>query len=60
MEQMVVTEAIQAFLRGDEASIHSEIIEQTARKGGMVTLLEQGVLAVLRGETTLDEINQVI
>lgn len=60
MEQMVVTEAIQAFLRGDEASIHSEIIEQTARKGGMVTLMEQGVLAVLRGETTLDEINQVI
>jgi type II secretory ATPase GspE/PulE/Tfp pilus assembly ATPase PilB-like protein len=60
MEQMVVTEAVQAFLRGDEASIHSEIIEQTARKGGMVTLIEQGVLAALRGETTLDEINQVI
>ena len=60
MEQMVVNEAIQAFLRGDEASIHTEIIEGTARKGGMVTLLEQGVLAALRGETTLDEINQVI
>lgn len=60
MEQMVVSDSIQRFLRGDEASIHTEIIEQTARKAGMVTLLESGVLAVLRGETTLDEINQAI
>lgn len=60
MEQMVVDEAMQGFLRGDEASIHTEIIEASARKAGMVTLMEQGVLAVLRGETTLDEINQVI
>jgi type II secretory ATPase GspE/PulE/Tfp pilus assembly ATPase PilB-like protein len=60
MEQMVVNDSIQAFLRGDEASIHTEIIEATARKSGMVTLLECGVLAALRGETTLDEINQVI
>jgi len=60
MEQMVVGEAIQKFLRGDEADIHSEIIEQVARKAGMVTLLERGVLAALRGETTLDEINRAI
>lgn len=60
MEQMVVNEDIQKFLRGDEANIHTEIIEQTARRDGMVTLMEQGVLAALRGETTLDEINQAI
>ncbi|MEI7689576.1 MAG: GspE/PulE family protein [Candidatus Saccharibacteria bacterium] len=60
MEQMVVTDSIQAFLRGDEASIHTEIIEAAARKDGMITLMEQGVLAALRGETTLDEVNQVI
>ena len=60
MEQMVVSDSIQAFLRGDEASIHTEIIEVAARKSGMVTLLENGVLAALRGETTLDEVNQVI
>lgn len=60
MEQMVVGEEIQRFLRGDEANVHTEIIEATARKAGMVTLLERGVLAALRGETTLDEINQVI
>ena len=60
MEQMVVDENIQAFLRGDIEDIHAEIIENQARKNGMLTLLQQGVLAALRGETTLDEINRVI
>jgi len=60
MEQMVVTDEIQKFLRGDIEDIHAEVIEKTAREGGMVTLLEQGVLAALRGDTTLDEVNRVI
>ncbi len=60
MEQMVVTEPIQAFLRGDVEDVHTETIEKAAREAGMVTLLEQGVLATLRGETTLDEVNRVI
>jgi type II secretory ATPase GspE/PulE/Tfp pilus assembly ATPase PilB-like protein len=60
MEQMVVNEAVQGFLRGDVADVHTEVIEKAARQAGMVTLLEAGVLAVLRGETTLDEINRVI
>jgi len=60
MEQMVVNEAVQGFLRGDVADVHTESIEKAARTAGMVTLLEAGVLAALRGETTLDEINRVI
>ncbi len=60
MEQMIVGDAIQKFLRGDEAEVHTEIIERSARQQGMVTLLEAGVLAALRGETTLDEINRAI
>lgn len=60
MEQMVVTESIQKFLRGDIKDINTEVIEKAARDGGMVTLLESGVLAALRGETTLDEVNSVI
>jgi len=60
MEQMVVTEDIQKFLRGDVEDIHTEVIEKAARAGGMVTLLEAGVLAALRGETTLDEVNRAI
>jgi type II secretory ATPase GspE/PulE/Tfp pilus assembly ATPase PilB-like protein len=60
MEQMVVNENIQKFLRGDIADIHTEVIEKAARAGGMLTLLQVGVLAALRGETTLEEINRVI
>jgi type II secretory ATPase GspE/PulE/Tfp pilus assembly ATPase PilB-like protein len=60
MEQMVVSESIQKFLRGDIADIHPEAIEKAARSDGMLTLLQVGVLAALRGETTLEEVNRVI
>ncbi len=57
---MVVGDAVQKFIRGDIKDINTDIIEKTAREAGMVTLLERGVLAALRGETTLEEINRVI
>ncbi len=60
MEQLVVSDEIQKFLRGDVADVHAEVIAKAARKNGMVTLLENGVLAALRGETTIEEINRVI
>jgi len=60
MEQLVVHEEIQKFLRGDVADVHAESIAKVAREKGMVTLLERGVLAALRGETTLEEVNRVI
>lgn len=60
MEQMLITEQIQAFLRGDVKDVNTDAIEKAARSSGMVTLLERGVLAALRGETTLEEINRVI
>jgi type IV pilus assembly protein PilB len=60
MEQMVVTEEIQKFLRGDVLDVHTETIEKVARENGMITLIQAGVLAALRGETTLDEVNRAI
>ena len=60
MEQMVVNEEIQKFLRGDVVDVHTEAIEKVARENGMITLLQAGVLAALRGETTLDEVNRAI
>jgi general secretion pathway protein E/type IV pilus assembly protein PilB len=60
MEQMVVGEEVQKYLRGDIQDVHAESIEKTARAQGMVTLLQHGVLAALRGETTLEEVNRVI
>lgn len=60
MEQLIVSEEIQKFLRGDSMEFHAEIVEKTAKEQGMLTLLQVGVLAALRGETTLEEINRVI
>ena len=60
MEQLVVTEEIQKFLRGDILDIHAEAIEEVAKKQGTITLLQAGVLAALRGETTIEEVNRVI
>ena len=60
MEQLVVNEAIQKFIRGDIKDVHAEVVEQASREAGMVTLLERGVLAALRGDTTIEEINRVI
>lgn len=60
MEQLVVTEPIQKFIRGDLETVHTEDIEKTAKETGMLTLEQKGILAVLRGDTTLEEISRVI
>jgi type II secretory ATPase GspE/PulE/Tfp pilus assembly ATPase PilB-like protein len=60
MEQMVIDEQIQTFLRGDEKEINAEKIEESAQLDGMVTMLQKGVLKALAGETTLEEVNRVL
>lgn len=60
MEQMVVVESIQRFLRGDVYDMNTDAIETVAKETGMLTLMQKGVLAALRGETTLEEVNRVI
>jgi general secretion pathway protein E/type IV pilus assembly protein PilB len=42
------------------ADINVKEIEKTAKANGMLTLEQKGVLAALRGETTLEEISRVI
>ena len=60
MEQMVVSDDIQAYLRGDIKDINTHAIEDSARRQGMLTLEQKGILAALRGETTLEEVSRVI
>lgn len=60
MEQLIVSEDIQAFIRGDVKDINTNDIEKAAKKNGMLTLEQKGIIAALRGETTLDEISRVI
>lgn len=59
MEQLIVDEEIQKYLRGEIAA-SAESIEKTARDQGMVTMLQSGVIRALSGETTLDEIHRVL
>lgn len=60
MEQMIVTEEIQKYLRGEHNMADADAIQKTAKKQGMLTLLQDGVLKALRGETTVEEVNRVI
>ncbi|MCA9334929.1 Flp pilus assembly complex ATPase component TadA [Candidatus Saccharibacteria bacterium] len=61
MEQMVVNHNIQAFLRGDISDANPENIEKEAKQSaGLITLIQAGTLAALRGETTLEEVNKSI
>lgn len=61
MEQMVVNTQIQKFLRGDIADANPEAIEAEAKKSAdLITLIQAGTLAALRGETTLEEVNRAI
>ena len=60
MEQLVVSDDIQAFIRGDVADINTRAIEEAAKKNGMLTLEQKGILAALRGDTTLEEVSRVI
>ncbi len=60
VEQMVVNEEIQAFLRGDVTEVNANVIEQAARKNGMLTLVQDGILKAIAGQTTLEEISRVI
>lgn len=60
MEQLVVSEEISDYLRGDVAAANAHDIEATAKKNGMLTLEQKGLLLALSGVTTLDEVSRVI
>jgi len=60
MEQMLVSNEIQKYLRGDISDVNADAIEATAKQQGMVTMLQDGVLKALRGETTIEEVNRVL
>ena len=60
MEQLIVNEDIAKFIRGDVADINTTAIEAAAKAHGMLTLEQKGVLAALRGETTIEEVSRVI
>lgn len=60
MEQLMVDANLRELIRLQGEKINADNIEQMARKSGMLTMLEKGVLLALQGVTTLDEINRVL
>ena len=60
MEQLVVDDEIQKFIRGDITDANVNEIEKVAKEHGMLTLEQKGVIAALKGETTLEEVARVI
>lgn len=55
LEQLEITKKMEALIAKDTATT-SEAIEQAARKDGMVTILQDGVIKALNGLTPLEEV----
>ncbi len=60
LEELILSPEIQATLRDQFNIPTSEQIEETARKQGMITMYQDGILKCLQGITTLEEVNKVI
>ncbi len=60
-EQLLMTSSVRALLDSDHPSkLITQDIESAASKDGMITMLQKGILKVLAGETTLEEVFRVI
>src|SRR6185312_6385038 len=59
-EQLTMNEEIRAVLDRTTAVVSTKDLEAAAVKGGMLTMLQDGALKALRGETTLEEIYRVV
>ncbi|MDO4271895.1 MAG: ATPase, T2SS/T4P/T4SS family, partial [Candidatus Saccharibacteria bacterium] len=60
MEQLIMNDEIAKFISGDVADVNANEIAKTARRHGMVSMLQKGVIKALQGETTLEEVNRVL
>jgi type II secretory ATPase GspE/PulE/Tfp pilus assembly ATPase PilB-like protein len=59
-ELMQMTPELQKILRRPAHDISTVELEEAARQGGMITMLQSGILKALAGETTLEEIFRVV
>ena len=58
-EQFVVTKEIRDLLAHDSRA-STQDIEAAAVRGGMLTMIQDGALKVIAGETTMDEVLRVV
>lgn len=59
-EQMTMTDNLRHLLENQDISTTTQAIEAEVKKDGMLTMLQDGMLKVLAGLTTLEELFRVI
>jgi type II secretory ATPase GspE/PulE/Tfp pilus assembly ATPase PilB-like protein len=59
-EQFTMTTSIRELFENTTHALNANQIEQAAVQDGMLTILQKGMLKVIAGETTLEEIYRVI
>lgn len=59
-EQLMMTKGVREILALPPNQISTEMIEEKAVADGMITMLQDGVLKVIEGITTLDEVYRVV
>ncbi len=59
-EQFVMSRGVQELLRLPPQQVTTDMLEAQAVKDGMTTMLHDGILRVIAGETTLEEVYRVV
>jgi len=55
-----MSDAISHLLSDPKLIVNTQAIEAAATKSGMLTILQDGMLKVIAGQTTLDELYRVV
>jgi type IV pilus assembly protein PilB len=59
-EQLLITDTLRQVLAQPNNRYSVQEMELAAREDGMLTMFEAAVLAAIRGETTIEEVNRVL
>jgi len=59
-EQFVMSRGVQELLRMPPQQVTTDMLEAQAVKDGMTTMLHDGIMRVIAGETTLEEVYRVV
>ena len=59
-EQLQMTPGVRELLRQSANKITTDVLQDRAVEDGMLTMLQDGILKVVNGETTLDEVYRVV
>jgi type II secretory ATPase GspE/PulE/Tfp pilus assembly ATPase PilB-like protein len=59
-EQMTMTDNLRALLENPESKITAQSVEEAARQAGMLTMFQDGMLKVIAGQTSFEELARVV